>query len=289
MNKKPFQTIRHEGRHRGFTLIELLVVIAIIGVLSAIVLAFVDSAQNKARIASGQQFSANVEHSIGDALTGEWDFNECSGTTVADSSGNGDTASFSGPGVAFSQNTPSNSGCSLHFTGGHIFANGPSYPNGMTISLWMNTTNIAAQQGLFGQNNGGFLNVYLPGDGTIRFEGTTGSRLYSNKKLAPNTWYQIVMTYDPNAPSNPGKIYIDGNLDSQGSLTAYDGANVAGSLTIGDYNNGFAYPFQGYLDDVRIYGSSMLSADIKKLYAEEKDAHSGTLLFTQNLYTTEVI
>ena len=82
--------------NRAFTLIELLVVIAIIGILSAVVLASVNVARENGRLAAGKQFEQNVYHAIGYQEVGQWDFDEASGATALDSSGQVRTVRLTG-------------------------------------------------------------------------------------------------------------------------------------------------------------------------------------------------
>lgn len=61
------------NKSKGFTLIELLVVIAIIGILSSVVLASLNSARTKARIASAQETLRSIQAGamicVNDSLT----------------------------------------------------------------------------------------------------------------------------------------------------------------------------------------------------------------------------
>jgi len=75
------------NKNKSFTLIELLVVIAIIGLLASIVMISVGSAWEKARVAGGQRFASQLDHSL--EAVGSWRFDEGSGTTANDGSGYG--------------------------------------------------------------------------------------------------------------------------------------------------------------------------------------------------------
>lgn len=128
---------------QAFTLIELLVVIAIIGVISTLSIISFSSARDKARIANGLNFEAQLLRSLGDEVVGRWDFDDCSGTTFVDSSGYNNNGTIVRTEM-WSTETPSGKGCSLSFNGtsdyGWIPDSNVFNLGSFTISAWVKTS-----------------------------------------------------------------------------------------------------------------------------------------------------
>ena len=272
-------------KNLGFTIIELLVVIALLGLFASLVLVALRNARDRAKITASLQFEANVYHALGAYAAGFWDFNEGSGSTAKDTSGDNNNCTIND--ADWTTIRPSNEGSSLKFKG---FAT--SYLNcgnnisdaiekGGTISIWIypisrgglfsiaDGTNWEQQRVVlhfYGGSNGDKLGLTLSNGNPAGY-----ATYYSNYVVPLNQWTQIVVSWD----GTNVKHYFDGKLDktqSQGGIVP-EITNISGQLLIIGKADGVASFFNGYIDNVRIFSSPISSSQIQKLYAEGAERH----------------
>ncbi len=262
-------------KQKSFTLIELLVVIAIIGLLASIVLVSLKNARERARIAKGLNFAAQVHHALGAYAVGVWDFNEGSGTTVKDMSGKNNDGTING--ADRTSDTPNNAlGGALSFNGSsdYVIVNNNFIvdPASLTISAWFkkigegssyecvlhksSTSSIGNSEYWLGVDSNDYLTATIGAN-----TGVGWAAGQTTIKATLGTWYYLAASWDGSVV----KVYIDGKYIKQYSLTSYD--SLTTPTRFGASSDGTTYQFNGLIDEVRIYKETLSSAQIKKLYA----------------------
>ncbi|HUV81222.1 MAG TPA: LamG-like jellyroll fold domain-containing protein [Patescibacteria group bacterium] len=257
---------------KSFTLIELLVVIAIIGLLASIVIVNLTGTRSKANIARGLQFSQSVHHALGSEAVGVWGFDEGSGTTANDSSGYGNNGTLTnGPVWRCASTdpsyTPSGQGCSLQFDGvnDYVTASPISVGTYFTLNVWINRTGTTKTFTPLIEQGGNrkfrlikYYNRICIGNDSITDNFYCTGNLFSST----NFWYNIVAFFD-----GSNHIFVNG---IEYSLT--QSAGNYGSWGTNQLNIGYrpytelVGPFNGLIDEVRIYEKALETAQVKELY-----------------------
>jgi len=259
---------------KAFTLVELLVVIAVTGLLSSIIFVIVSGSGEQGRIAKGLYFSQHLHNSLGSYAAGIWKFDEGSGTVANDTSGwqsNGTLVNSPTWRCASvdTNYTPSGQGCSLELNGSTQYVNAGNNANlnitgVLTIESWVypkekKIQQIVDKRTMSGAWKGYWLEMYAS---IIYFgvgNGTSHVNLGYTYNYDINTWYHIVGVYD----DGNWAIYVNGQLGNSG-YTAVTISDSGNSLTIGaDFGN---YPFNGLIDETRLYSASLTSAQIESQY-----------------------
>jgi len=203
---------------------------------------------------------------INNGLVGYWSFNENTGSTIFDLSGNNNNGLF--------LNSPTwvsgRKGRALNFNGinqGINLANNGvlNLTAAIGISCWVNiTTNTpnSFARIIDKQYNSGFVLCHLSVSNQLIF-GPNANFATSTTSLTANVWYHIGCTYD----GLTVKIYVNGVLEG---TTPFIGSIGNGSSTITFGYDNTTSPnaefFTGMLDGVRIYNRALSQQEITTLY-----------------------
>jgi hypothetical protein len=222
----------------------------------------------------GSKLGVTPTDSLDAGLVGHWDFDgkNVTSTTVADTSGNGNTGTIVGDTKPVSGKI--GQGFDMATTGYINAGNNSSLkPIGdMTISIWVNPRTLIGHPYKNGlvmfksasqYTDTGF---YLWGNsGEIRFQfnGTTGSPTFIASNLTLGSWNHIVVVRSGNSIT----IYKNNNIVLPGTVfTGTTPTYGTGSLVLGWASYAGELKLDGVLDDVRIYNRALTQSEITRLY-----------------------
>ena len=211
-------------------------------------------------------------------MVGWWKFDEGQGTNAGDSSGKGNTGtltSMSSPPTATSGWGVGKFGKALLFDGvndtvtiAHTAALTPSI---VSLFAWVYVT----------ATPGVYQNIIIKEDPTFGYQmflaATTrnltwysdASAIVSSGVAVPlNTWTHVGIV----GSGASGKFFINGVQVATGSMTVSTGST--GQLSIGAWR-ATSNPFNGKIDDVRVYNRALTAAEITKIYKEKAGVKIG--------------
>ena len=196
---------------------------------------------------------------------GYWKFDESSGISTYDSSGNQVTGTAYGTNVIDGKYNKSRS-----FNGSNDYIDISSVTNSITLNhtlcSWIKTTTNSLEMVVTTGNSEDTLGAYMAidSDGFAILGGNSGSgwnSFGSSKKVNDGQWHYICGIFDG---GTNGTIYIDGDHDNSHILNY---AIPHGMPTIiGRYQTRTIQYFSGSIDELRIYSRDLSSQDITTLY-----------------------
>lgn len=208
-------------------------------------------------------------------LVGHWSFNgtDTTSTKAYDRSGTGNTGTLSGPAIAEGK-----VGQGLLFDGvdDNVNLDNPSALQSLTdfsMAAWIyvdsdrgaSTDYIVSQYDGGGIAEGDFLWYVDTNDAlVVNIDGATAA--VTSSAITENEWHYVALTVDGDDRID---LYVDGTLNVSdtaiGTTAPY--LHNANDLKIGSMHAG-TNPFQGIIDEVRMYNTILTAAQIQSLYKQ---------------------
>ncbi len=213
-------------------------------------------------------------------LVAHWKFDEKSGTTACDSSGNAHTGTLA-HGPLWSAGKV---GGALYFDGIDdvvtvLNSNSLNLAASFTISAWVNPASTFADfRSVVAKNNSYYLyasSTGFCGDGSPfgYGENRPGATVCQPSPLPANTWTHLTLVYSGSTLT----LYRNGvavnSVSASGTLPASSGNLQIAASQFGEY-------FKGLIDEVRVYNTALTATDIQTKYQQESGSASSTVVAT---------
>lgn len=209
-------------------------------------------------------------------LVAHWEFDESSGTSASDNTGNGHTGTLTDMDPV-NDWVAGHIGGALDFDGNNDNVESPDADdldntNALTITAWAYPTNLNGNpQAIISKR------IYFPNDNSYGIFFYTANRLNvdidsnndrfsSNTIFSDNQWYHIAVVFDGTQTAGQRvRIYVNGALDITGAESSSVLPNYSSPIKIGQLNGNNGSFFEGRLDDIRIYNRVLSNTEIQTL------------------------
>jgi fibronectin type 3 domain-containing protein len=207
--------------------------------------------------------TATAVTAVGGGLVAAYSFDEGSGTTVSDRSGNGNNGTL----VNATWSASGKYGDALSFNGSNAEVNVPSssslqLTSGMTLEAWVDPSSVSSgwRDVIYKGNDNYYLEATSTSGGNPDGGGTFGGangNVVGSAALTANAWSYLSLTYDGSVL----RLYVNGALVSTQSqagaiATSNNQLSIGGDSIYGQF-------FAGLIDDVRIYKTAITASQIQ--------------------------
>jgi len=205
-------------------------------------------------------------------LVAHWSFDQSSGTTLTDNSGNGHTGTISGSptwGAGKIGNALTFKGTDNIAVGNITQINNVSQ---VTLATWMKRAAVGAKVFVGKQASNQDLGIEAYSDGKVYFDMSKGSSVYGTVTLNDTAWHHVALVFDGTQTGNANRLkaYVDGvqkTLTFSGTVGTTTTTNTT-AFNIGKMSGEYS---SGQIDDTWLYARALTQAEVQDLMQPTAD------------------
>jgi chitodextrinase len=200
------------------------------------------------------------------SLVGHWSYDQSSGTTLADNSGNGHTGTFAG--------TPTwtagkiNNGLALDGSDNVALGNITQINNvsKATLATWVKRSAAGAMVHVGKQASNQDFGIEAYSDGKLYFNASKGSTAFGTVTLNDTAWHHVALVFDGTLTGNANRLkgYVDG-VQKTLAFSGTVGTTTTNSTTAFNIGMMSGEHSNGQVDDTWLYARALNLAEIQDL------------------------